>query len=803
MKFTLGWLRDHLDTGVDAGGIADALTDLGLEVENLTDPAQGLERFVIGEVRSAEPHPNADRLRVCQVDTGSGLAQVVCGAPNARAGMRGVFAPPGERIPGTGMDLRMAEIRGVESCGMLLSERELGISDEHDGIVELPEDAPVGENYARYAGLDDPVFDIAVTPNRPDALGVRGIARDLAARGIGQLKVQAIEPVEGVFDSPVGVTLKPEVADRACPLFVGRYFRGVQNGASPRWMQQRLRAIGLRPISALVDITNYFTFDLCRPLHAFDADRLTGGIQVRFAKPGERLEALDGGTHVLDPEMTVIADDAGAQGLGGVVGGTGTACGPETCNVVFEAAYFDPLRTAATGRRLNIPSDARFRFERGIDPAFAIDGMEAASRMILEICGGEVSHLAVAGAAPDVSRVIPLRTARTRELVGMEVPVAEQERILEALGFETRSQDRVLEVRPPSWRPDVHGEADLVEEIARVASLADLPAVPLPRRRSGVSAPALDMVQRRTATARRLLAGRGMHECVCYSFVSAGDATRFGGDAERLRLQNPISPGLSVMRPSLLPALLQVASRNRARGTRDLAVFEVGAEFYGPAPGEQRRMASGVRMGDAVTRSWNAPLRAVDVFDVKADLLALIAALGAPADRLTVKGEAPGWYHPGRSGVLGFGPKNPVAHFGELHPEVIAAMDLEAPVAAFELRIENLPRSRGGRGRPPFEAPNYQAVERDFAFVASTDVTAAEILRAARGAEKSLIESVRIFDVFGGPEAERQLGKDRKSVAITVRLQPRGGTLEESEIGRVSEAVVAAVIQATGAELRA
>ena len=805
MKFSLRWLGEHLEGGESPAGaerIAEHLTESGLEVEAILRPPAELDAFRIARVVAAEPHPDADRLTVCRVDAGGAEAQVVCGAPNVRPGLLGVFAPPGVRIPGTGVELRAAEIRGVRSAGMLLSERELGLSDEHDRILDLPEDAPPGAAYAAWSGLDDIVIDVGVTPNRPDALGVRGIARDLAARGLGRLLPLDGSPVAGSFDSPLGVTLQAEVASGACPHFVGRYFRGLQNGPSPAWMQQRLRAVGLRPISAIVDITNYITHDLCRPLHAWAADRLAGSLQVRFARPGERLAALDGRDYELPAGATVIADGEAAQGLGGIIGGVPTSCDADTRDVFLEAAYFDPVRTAATGRRLNLQTDARYRFERGVDPAFTAVGMEIATRMILQICGGTVSRPVVAGAPPPPPAAIRYRPRRAVEIAAIDMPVAEQRRILADLGFGVETEGDGLRLQPPSWRPPMAGEADIVEEVARIGSFARIPAVPMPRRAAGVAAPALDPGQRRAGEARRLLAARGMAECVCYSFVSEGDAARFGG-APGLRLANPISPQQAVMRPSLLPSLLRAAARNAARGQRSLALFEVGPEFTGAEPGAQRRAASGIRVGDAVPRAWNASRRPADAFDAKADALALVEALGGPAARLTVLSEAPDWYHPGRGGTLGLGPRNPIARFGELHPDLVEAMGLEGRVAAFEVRLGALPAPRPGlRGRPPLEQSNFQAVERDFAFVVEESVAAGELVAAARQAARKLVASAEIFDVFQGPAAAAQLGPGRKSLALAIRLQAPDRTLTEAEIEAASRAIIAAVGKRVGGTLR-
>jgi len=829
MKFTLSWLKDHLDTQASLDEIVEALTDLGLEVEGVDDPAKALGGFTICRVIEAKPHPNADRLRLCRVearpqgpDGPAQEVQVVCGAPNARTGLVGVFAAPGMHIPGTGVDLKPGVIRGVESNGMLCSERELMVSDDHEGIIELPEDAPMGVRYIDYAGLNDPVIEVAITPNRPDALGIVGIARDLAARGLGRLVTPEVRAIPGSFASPIGVELRPNVADKACPLFVGRYIRGVKNGPSPKWLQRRLRAIGLRPISALVDITNYVTFDRGRPLHVFDADKVKGNIHVRLSRPGESLLALDGKTYEFDDQMTLICDDAGPEGIGGVMGGEHSGCTEETVNVFVEAAYFDPVRTAATGRKLKINSDARYRFERGVDPAFTPLGAELATQMITDICGGEPSELVIAGAVPDAARSYALDPERVVSLVGMEIPREEQIRILTSLGFEVIDPVEAmaaaaaiamgavppmsvngLQVSPPSWRPDVQGEADLVEEIARIASLGRLESRPLARTHSGVSARTLTPMQKRASAARRQLAALGLNEIVSYSFISEAEATLFGGGQETLKLENPISSEMSDMRPDLLPGLLAAAARNQARGFADLGFFEIGPAFTGGEPGEQLVQATALRTGATAPRNWAGTRRPVDLHDAKADAEAVLAALGAPVDRLMLMREAPEWFHPGRSASLKLGPKNTLAVFGELHPKALQAMDLKGPAVAATLYLENVPQKKArSAARPPLVVSDFQAVERDFAFVVDERVEAEAILRAARGAEKKLIERAGVFDVFEGKRAAEQLGAGRKSVAITVRLQPTEGTLTEAEIEAVSTRVVDAVAKATGAVLR-
>jgi phenylalanyl-tRNA synthetase beta chain len=805
MKFTLGWLKEHLETGAPLQAITDALTDLGHEVEGVEDPAATLGAFRIARVIEAVKHPDADKLRVCRVETRPEgpdgrieEVQVVCGAPNARTGLVGVFAPPGTHVPGTGVDLKPGVIRGVESNGMLCSERELMLSDAHDGIIELPEDAPLGARFIDWRGLNDPVIEIAITPNRPDALGVAGVARDLAARDLGWLRTPAVEPVPGAFPCPVAVTLAPDVAEGACPVFAARLIRGVRNGPSPDWMQRRLRAIGLRPISALVDVTNWLTFDRARPLHVFDAGKVRGDLTVRLSRAGETLLALDGKSYAFDDQMTVIADDSGVLSIGGVMGGEGAGCGDDTTDVLIEAAWFDPIRTAATGRKLKINSDARYRFERGVDTASAVDGIELATRLIMEICGGEPSDVVVAGAAPDHVRWHPLRPGRVESLVGMAIPAETQVATLRALGFTVEADGDAFRACPPSWRPDVKGEADLVEEVARIASLTRLQARPLPR---GDGRPALTPAMARQRAARRALAAAGLNECVTYSFASQPQAALFGGGGDEMALENPISADLSHMRPSPLPNLLAAVARNQARGQDQLALFEVGPAFFGPEPGEQRDVAAGVRAGHTDPREWTGARRPVDLWDARADAEAALAACGVAVDKLQIAREAPEWMHPGRSGALKQG-RVTLAVFGELHPAALRAMDVKGPAAAFEVMLDAIPPAKNrGATRPALGASALQAVERDFAFVVDAEVEAQALLRAVRGADKKLIVAAEVFDVFAGPRAEAALGAGRKSVAVSVRLQPTDRTLTDAEIEAVAEKVVQAAAKA-GATLR-
>ncbi len=802
MKFTLSWLRDHLDTDADAAAVADKLTAIGLEVESVEDSGARLKDFVVAHVVSAEKHPNADKLKLCMVDIGAGApVQVVCGAPNAHAGMKAVFARPGVVIPVSGEALKIGTIRGIESRGMLCSGRELLLSDDHDGIIELAADAVVGEPTAGALGLNDPVIDVAITPNRGDATSVYGIARDLAAAGFGRLKTGAVEPVAGAFDSPIKVTLNftPDTAG-ACPIFAGRLVRHVKNGPSPKWVQDRLKSIGLRPISALVDVTNLIAHDRGRPLHVFDADKLSGNIRARLAEDGEHLLALDKKAYALDSTMTVIADDAASRGIAGVMGGEDTGCTEATTNVFIESAWFDPVRTAATGRKLGIVSDARYRFERGVDPEFVVPGLELATRWILEWCGGEPSEIVVAGVPPDWRRKIIFDPSEVEKLGGMIVPPNEIVKIFERLGFAIDNahplHPRPWMVGPPSWRPDIEGPADLVEEVVRIHGLDKVPSVPLARS-NAVARPTLTPSQRRTRIVRRTLAARGFNETITFTFIPRAHAKLFGGGDDARQLENPIAADLDAMRPSVLPSLLAAAARNQARGFDDLMLFEIGAQFQSGMPEAQAGVAAGIRIG-AGARSWSKSTHAADAFDVKSDMLAALESALGGAMTAPVRGGAPAWYHPGRSGTLALGPKV-LATFGELHPNIVTAFDLKGPAAAFEIFLDAIPEPKTkGKARTTFAPSPYPAVERDFAFVVDAGVAADEILRAARGAERALIESADIFDVYEG----KGIADGKKSLAVTVRLQPKDRTLTDAEIDAVAQKIVAAVTKTTGAVLR-
>ncbi|GEP61468.1 phenylalanine--tRNA ligase subunit beta [Reyranella soli] len=798
MKFTLSWLKEHLDTTASLGEIRDGLTMLGLEVEGITDPAEALKGFVVGYVVEAVQHPNADRLRVCKVDTGSGVVQVVCGAPNARTGMKGIFAPSGSYIPGTDLHLKASKIRGQDSNGMLCSFRELQLGEDHSGIIDLPAEATTGAPAAEALGLDDPVIEIKVTPNRADCLGVHGIARDLAAAGLGTLKPMKADKIAGTYQSPIKWTHGYEaVPDSPCPIVVGRHFRGIKNGPSPDWLQRRLKAIGLRPISALVDITNLVTFDLNRPLHVFDAKKLAGDLVMRQAREGEQTLALDGKTYTLDPSIAVIADAKGVHGIGGIMGGEDTGVAEDTTEVFLEVAYFDPIRTAASGRKLGIFSDARYRFERGIDPQSVWWGAEVAARLILELCGGETSEIVSSGVMPHWQRSFTLRPDRVKTLTAIDVPAAETAAILGKLGFVVEGNGPWT-AAVPSWRPDIVGEADLVEEVTRVWGFDNIPTTSLPRL-SPTSKPVRDPMQRRVPLARRALATRGLNEAVTWSFLPLKQAERFGGGQADLRLLNSIAAELDTMRPSILPNLLDAARRNEARGLADPALFEVGPQYKDATPTGQRVVAAGIRHNMAVPRNWAGPARTVDAYDAKADALAVLVAIGAPVDNLSSQSGAPDWYHPGRSGVLKLGDRV-MAQFGELHPELSAGADLKGPVVAFEVFLDAppLPKAKATKARPKLVLSAFQPLERDFAFIVDSDVDADKLVRAARNADKALVTAARVFDVYTG----KGVPPGKKSIALTVTLQPVERTLTDAEIEAASAKIVSQVAKATGATLR-
>ncbi|SCZ49273.1 phenylalanyl-tRNA synthetase beta subunit [Epibacterium ulvae] len=797
MKFTLSWLKEHLDTTATVDEITEALTDLGLEVEEVVNPADRLKDFKLGYVKHAEKHPDADKLRVCKVDTDEGEMQIICGAPNAREGITVVVCKPGMYIPGLDITIGVGKIRGVDSFGMMASERELELSDEHNGIIELPSGA-VGDTFVDWLAANDPakvdpMIEIAITPNRQDALGVYGIARDLAARGLGTLKTTEYTATEGQFTSPIKVSIDEDTRD-GCPLFSGRLIRGVKNGPSPQWLQDRLTAIGLRPISTLVDITNFFTFDQNRPLHVFDAAKVSGDLRVHRAAGGETLKALDEKEYTFSAGQIVISDDNGVESVAGIMGGEETGCTDETVDVFLESAFWDHIQIATTGRALKINSDARYRFERGVDPEYTIEGLERATQMILELCGGEPSEMVIAGDVPNHARAYKLDPERVQSLVGMEIPESDQRQTLTRLGF--RLEGNMAHV--PTWRPDVQGEADLVEEVARIASLTKLKGVPLPRLGDGIPKPVMTAQQRRLQMARRTSAALGYNELVSYTFIDQAAAALFGGGDDATKLANPISSEMSHMRPDLLPGLLQAAARNQARGYMDLALFEVGPVFQGGEPGEQCEQIAGILIGRTGPKDVHGASRAVDLYDAKADIEAVLAAIGAPAKVQILRG-GEGWWHPGRHGRICLGPKKTLGVFGEIHPKVLQELGIKGAAVAFSIWPEEIPLPRkSATTRAALDISDLQAVERDFAFVVDDSVEALTLVNAAAGADKALVENVRVFDEFIGGS----LGEGKKSLAITVRLQPTDKTLKEKDIEAVSEKIIAKVTKATGGTLR-
>jgi phenylalanyl-tRNA synthetase beta chain len=795
MKFALSWLKRHLDTQADAGTIARTLTALGLEIESVSDASAALAAFRVARVLSADRHPQADKLQVLSVDLGDGgPLQVVCGAPNARAGLVGVLGLPGAVVPANGMELRKSAIRGVESNGMMCSTRELGLGEDHDGIIELPDDAPIGVSYADYLG-SDPVFDVAITPNRPDCMGVHGIARDLAAAGIGTLRPIAVDNVAGSYPCPIEV--RSDDRDR-CPAFYGRVIRGLRNGPSPQWLADALKSAGQRPISALVDVTNYVMLGYGRPAHVYDLAQLRGAVVARKARAGETVLALNGREYTLDPAMTVIADDVMVHDIAGIMGGDHSGCSEGTTDVLLEVAYFDPQAIARTGQALALTSDARSRFERGVDPGFLDTGIDLLTALILDICGGEASHVVRAGDPPVADKRVAYDPALAGRLGGVDVPQAEQRRILDALGFAV-SGDGLWRVAVPGWRPDIDGAPDIVEEVIRVHGLATVPSTPLPRA-AGVAKPTATPAQTLERRLRRLAAARGSHEAVTWSFLPEAAAAHFADPDHALWvLANPISEDLKVMRPSLLPGLLIAARRNADRGAASTRLFELGRRYLrgpGGASAEAPSLAL-VLAGERRRRSWDSG-KAVpfDAFDAKAEALALLAEAGAPVDSLMVMGEAGAQFHPGQSATLRLGPKTVLARFGMLHPATLKAFDLAAPVAVVELFLDRLPARKpgGGFARAAYAPPALQAVTRDFAFVLPIERPAGDVVRAVRGADKVNIVAARVFDDFRGqgvPDGQR-------SLAIEVTLQPVDKSYDEAALKAIAERIVGAVANLGG-----
>ncbi|MBX4872019.1 phenylalanine--tRNA ligase subunit beta [Rhizobium bangladeshense] len=806
MKFTLSWLKEHLETDAMLDEICARLTEIGLEVEDVDDKA-AFKPFVIAKVLSAEKHPQADRLKVLMVDTGSGApVQVVCGAPNARAGLVGAFAAPGTYVPGIEVTLAVGNIRGVESRGMMCSEKELQISENHDGIIDLPEDAPVGQSYAAYAHLDDPVIEINLTPNRPDCTSVHGIARDLAASGLGTLKTRSAPSFAMNGETPVKLTLDLD-DPRLCPGFALRLVRGVKNGPSPRWMQQRLTAIGLRPINALVDITNYMTFDQGRPIHVFDAAKIKGNLTVRRAREGETVLALDQREYKLGPTNVVISDEEGIESIGGIMGGEHSGCDDNTVDVLIESALWDPMNIARSGRSLGIITDARYRFERGVDPEYMVPGLERTTELVLELCGGTAARAEVAGYRGYQPKIVDFPYSEVNRLTGLEVSNEESNTILTRLGFTVTGSGQRVSVAVPSWRPDVDGKADLVEEIMRIHGVDNIKPAPL-ESHAAVNGRILTTLQIRTRVAKRALAARGMLEAVSWSFIPEDHAKLFGGGSPALKLANPIAAEMSDMRPSLLPGLLTAAQRNADKGYADVAIFEVSGTYENDRPEGQRRVAGGIRRGTAslagAGRMWSNVAKGggkpVDVFDAKADALAVIEACGLPMGNIQIEQGGPEWYHPGRSGTIKMGPKIVLGYFGEFHPLTLETLDVSGALCGFEVYLDAMaePKKKATRTKPALDLSPFQAVKRDFAFVVDRTVEAGAIVKAATGADRKLITGVNVFDIFEGAS----VGEGKKSVAIEVQIQPVDRTLTDEDFEALTQKVVASVTKFTGGVLR-
>jgi phenylalanyl-tRNA synthetase beta chain len=800
VKFTLSWLKDHLDTDAPLDAICERLTQIGLEVESVDDKA-AFKPFTIAKVLTAARHPNADKLQVLSVDSGSGApVQVVCGAPNARAGLIGVLGLPGDYVPGIDVTLAIGNIRGVESRGMMCSERELELSDSHDGIIDLPADAPVGTSFAAYAKLDDPVIDINLTPNRPDCTSIHGIARDLAASGMGTLKSAAIAPVAGKGACPVKVTIE---APDLCPGFALRLVRGVKNGPSPKWMQDKLKAIGLRPINALVDVTNYMTFDRGRPLHVFDAGKVAGDLTIRRAREGDSIIALDGRTYAPRGDICVIADHNGVESIAGVMGGEHSGCDENTTDVLIESALWSPLNIARTGRALGIITDARYRFERGVDPEFMLPGLELATKMVIDLCGGQASEASVTGYTKLAAKVVSFPVSEVKRLTGEDVAPAESLNILSRLGFGVKGSGVIVDVSVPSWRPDVDGKADLVEEVMRMHGVNNITPQPLDKL-TAINGRILTTLQIRTRLAKRTLASRGMMEALNWSFIAEKHAHAFGGGTSERKLANPIATEMSDMRPSLLPGLMLAAQRNADRGHSDVALFEVSGTYENDTPQGQRRVAGGVRRGTAKAhaqgRSWSGNAGGVSVFDAKADALAVLEACGLDASKVQVEAGGPSWYHPGRSGTIKLGPKITLATFGEFHPKTLETLDVSGPLSGFEVFIDAIPepKAKSVRTKSKLELSPLQALKRDFAFVVDKATESAAILKAAGSADKRLITALNVFDQFEGAA----LGEGKKSIAIEVTIQPVEKTLDEAELEALGKRIVESVGKATGGVLR-
>ena len=799
MRFSYSWLRDYLETNETPERIGEVLTDLGLEIESLINPKTRLMDLTVGEILSFDKHPNADKLQVCRVKTSDNTLNIICGAPNVKTGMKVVVAKPGNFIPGLNITLKKSEIRGVQSDGMMCSEKELEISDEHDGIIELPKDTEVGTLYSSLVDENKICFEIAITPNRPDALGVFGIARDLAARGVGVLKVAKHETFEEDFVSNQSIELDESVKGKECPFFVGRSLKNVRNGESPQWLKQRLKSIGLKPISALVDITNYITFDRGRPLHVFDADKIIGNLKVRKSVAGEKFHALDEKIYNLEEGMTVIVDDKEIISLGGIIGGLNSSVSSETKNVLLEAAYFEPISIASTGRKLKINSDARYRFERGIDPSFTIPGNTIATKMILDICGGSASKLIIAGGDPKPNKEVFFNPQKVNDLIGIKINFEDQKSILTSLGFIVDDHKKKIIVKVPSWRPDIHGEADLVEEIARVSSLANLPSTPLYRDAPGVMKPILTRKQSREGVAKRICASLGYVECVSYSFLDEFASRKFNSGKDEVLLSNPISSEMTNMRNSIVPGLIRIIERNQARGSSDMALFELGQCFLSNKVGDESSEISGVLTGNNYSNSLYKNTRIYDVFDIKRDLIELLNAMGLGFEKLKMSRDTPHFLHSGRSAKLSLGSKC-IAIYGEISPLFLKDFSIKGRVNCFTVFLENIPISKNKKiSRNPLIINTLQAVERDFSFMVDQRSEYENIKQAIFSLKNDLIEQVTIFDVFSGKE---ELETEKKSLSVRVKIQPKSSTLKDHEIDKICKEIIGVVGSKVGGLLR-
>ena len=806
MKFSFSWLKTYLECDENVNAVLDALNDLGLEVEQVIDPTENFSNFITGKIVDVRKHPNADKLSVCSVDVGKNQHQIVCGAPNVKLGMGVVVALPGTFIPGLEKKISVGKIREVESYGMMCSEFELNLSDQHDGIICLDE-PNVGKSFTEWLKINDPtridpIIDIAITPNRPDALGVRGIARDLSAKGLGKFLDRKSNKVLCNYQSPISVILKNNVSEKDCPYFVGRYIQGLKNGSSPEWLVNRLTSIGLRSISTLVDLTNFLTFDSARPLHAFDADKLKGDLVVRKAVNGEEIEALDGKSYKLDDTMTIIADDQGVQAVGGIIGANSSGCTETTKNVFIESAYFDPVSTAMTGRKLGLITDARYRFERGVDPSFTIPGIQYYTELAIKLCGGKPSKLVCSGGNPYKADMINFREDRVERVTGIKVPIKRQLEILKKLGFVCDTKKQPILVQVPSWIPDITGEIDLVEEIIRITSLDQLIATPLPKKNFGATISKQSELRQNVNKIRRYLASKGMRECISYSFINETQARLFGEGKDEVTLSNSISSEMTHLRPSLLPGLLTSSKKNQARGIHDFSSFEIGEVFTGSEPGQENIEISGIFVGYDQERNAFQNRRSYDVFDAKSFVEGALKYLGVKVESLQLDRQVPKFFHPNKSALVRLGKFKVLGVFGELHPHIGLRMGIKKCPVIFSIFPEQIPENSGKLKKSKLSQSDYPSVVRDFAFVVDEGIEAQKIMATIKKINKDLIQEVKLFDVFEGPQAYQQVGRGKKSLAFEILIQPKDKTLEDKEIENLCNKIILEVNNVSGGVLR-